>query len=347
MSYKSLADLAERHEKILVFGAGGGGDALGTVHLYLKLKKLGAKPIIGSLVWERYPIDPYPGPIPIEALIDAEPIGWSAALVNGNTIAYRYGVEVKFQLARLSQAMGEETLFIDASKGVAGVSQALRAANEVLGVEAVVGLDTGGDILALGCEDNLWSPLADAISLAGMKESGLPGFVAVHGPGADGELPPSTVLKYIAAIARQNGLIEVLGLSRFEVEYISKIMESIHSEASKIPVYAFKGEYGIREIRGKTRKVEVSPLTATTYLLDLDKVYEWSEPAKAVVGTRGIGQARERLNMHCIVTELDLELEQSRLRESPSTRAVPLDELRRELRRKLMRRGCTAFDCKL
>ncbi|MCE4622957.1 MAG: DUF1152 domain-containing protein [Desulfurococcales archaeon] len=346
MEYGSLMDIAEKHDRILVFGAGGGGDALGTVHLYLKLKKLGVEPVIGSIVWERHPVDPYPGPIPIESLLDAEPIGWSAAIVSGRTVAYRYGIEVKFQLARVIDALGVEGLFIDASKGVYGVSEALKAAHEVLGVEAVIALDTGGDILAVGCEDNLWSPLADAISLAGMKESGLPGVIAVHGPGADGELPTKKVLEYISIIASRGGLIEVLGLSRYEVNYISKIMEKVYSESSKLPVYAFKGEYGIREIRGKTRRVELSPITATTHLLQLDPVYEWSEQAKAVAGTRGIGQAKERLNKHCIVTELDLELELSRLKESPSYKAMPIDEVRRELRRKLMRRGCVAFDCK-
>lgn len=345
--YNSLVEVAERHSKVLIFGAGGGGDALGTVHLYLKLKKLGASPIIGSVVWERHPIDPYPGPIPVESLLDAEPIGWSAAIITGKTIAYRFGKEVKFQLAKVADSLGVEALFIDASKGVYGVSEAIKAASEILGVEAVIGLDTGGDMLAIGCEDNLWSPLADAVSLAGMVESGLPSLVAVHGPGADGELPPTTVLQYISRIASNDGLIEVLGLNKYEVNYISKIMENVYSEASKLPIYAFKGEYGTREIRSKTRSVEISPLTATTFLLDLQKVYEWSEQAKVVHGTRGISQAKEQLNKHCVVTELDLELELSRLRESPSYTAKSIDEIRRELRRKFMRRGCIAFDCKV
>lgn len=346
MSYSSLEDFARRHRRILVFGAGGGGDALGTVHLYLKLKRMGAEPLIGSLVWERYPLDPYPGPIPIETLVDAEPIGWSAALVTGKTIAYRYGVKVKFQLARVVEAMGGEGLFIDASKGARGVADALKAASEILGVEAVIGLDTGGDILAVGCEDNLWSPLADAISLAGIEESGLPGLVAVHAPGADGELSPSIILKYISIIASKEGLIEVTGLSRHEVEYISRIMEKVHSEASKLPIKAFKGAYGVVDIRGRTRRAEVSPLTASTFILDAGRVYEWSDQARAVASTSGISQASEKLNEYCIVTELDLELELDRLRESSSTRPLTLDEVRRELRRRLMMRGCVAFDCK-
>ncbi|MEB3806689.1 MAG: DUF1152 domain-containing protein [Desulfurococcales archaeon] len=345
-AYNSLRSLARRHKKILVYGAGGGGDALGAVHLYMKLKDYGAEPIIGSVVWERFPVDPYPGPIPLETLINAEPIGWSAALVTGESVALRYGYEVKFQLARVAGALGVEGLFIDISKGVAGVAEALRAAREALGVEAVIALDTGGDILAVGCEDNLWSPLADAVSLAGLAEAGLPALVAVHGPGADGELPQDQVLRYISRIAGEGGLIEVSGLSKIEVEYISRIMENIYSESSKMPIYAFKGEYGEKEIRAKTRRVHVNPVTAATFILDANKVYKWSEQAKAVSGTRGIGQAKERLNAYCVVTELDLELELSRLKESPTPRAQTLDEIRRSLRRRLMARGCKAFDCK-
>ncbi len=347
MSVKGLLDLARRYEKILVFGAGGGGDALGAVHLYLRLRRLGASPIIGSVVWERYPVDPFPGPIPLEALLDAEPVGWSSAIVTGNTIALRFGHEVKPQIARVAGALGVEALFIDISKGVVGVRDALRDAQEALGVEAVIALDTGGDMLAVGCEDNLWSPLADAVSLAGLQASGLPSLVAIHGPGADGELPENTVLHYISILARKEGLVEVTGLSKMETEYIKSIMDKVYSETSKIPVKAFYGEYGEIKIRGGTRSAHLSPATAATYLLETDKVYEWSETAKIVSWTRGIGQASQELNKYCIVTELDLEQELSRLREHPSHRPESLDEIRRRLRRRLMARGCKSIDCKV
>ncbi len=346
MSYPGgLLEVARRHKRVLVFGAGGGGDALGAVHLYLRLRDLGADPVLGAIAWERMPVDPYPGPIPLESLLNAEPIAWSAAIVTGETEALRWGRTVKPQIARVAGAMGVEALLIDASKGAAGVEQALRAVAEALGVEAVIALDTGGDMLAAGCEDELWSPLADAVSLAGTIASGLPAAVAIHAPGADGELPEDKVLRYISLLARQGALLEVTGLRRTDAEYISRIMDKVYSEASKIPVYAFQGEYGVREIRAGTRRVRVTPLQAATFLLDAGRVYEWSRPAQAVQGTRGIGQASQKLNELCIVTELDLENELSRLREQTSPEPVSVDEIRRRLRRRLIARGCSPVPC--
>jgi len=341
----SLSDFVKDHERILVFGAGGGGDALGALLVYFRVKELGGQPILGSVVWERHPVDPYPGPIPLEVVINAEPLGWSSALVDGSSVALRYGREVRFQLARVLEALGEKGVFIDLTKGVYGVASALRDVAEALDVKGVIAVDTGGDILAVGCEDNLWSPLADAVSLAGTVESGLPSLVTVLGPGADGELSQELVLRYIAELARRRALVEITGPARKDVEYISGLIDKVYSEASKIPIIAFQGEYGERRIRGGTRTVKVNPVSATMYLLETSKVYEWSSQAQAVSNTRGIGQAKERLNQHCVVTELDLELELSRLRETGSQRSLSVDEIRRELRRRLMIRGCTAFEC--
>jgi len=340
-----LQEIAERHKRILVFGAGGGGDALGTVHLYLRLRDLGAEPVIGAIAWERVPVDPTPGPIPLESLVDAEPLGWASALVTGETRALRWGREVKPQVARVAGAMGVEAVFIDASKGAEGVALGLREASEALGVEAVIALDTGGDMLAAGCEDELWSPLADAISLAGLKASGLPAAAAVHGPGADGELPPEKVLEYTALLSRRGALLEVTGLRRKDALYIKGLMEKVYSEASKIPVRAFLGEYGVASIRAGTRKVEITPVQATTLLFDADKLYEWSPIARAVAGTRSVAQASQQLNRLCIVTEFDLEMELSRLRETGGSEPKTLDEIRRELRRRLIVRGCQPPPC--
>ena len=341
-----LLEAARRYKRILVFGAGGGGDALGTVHLYLRLRELGAEPIIGAIAWERLPVDPNPGPIPLEALVGAEPLGWSSALVTGETIALRWGLEIRPQIARVAGALGVEALFIDASKGADGVATALVDAAEALGVELVIALDTGGDMLARGCEDQLWSPLADAVSLAGLHQSGLPGIVAIHAPGADGELPAETVLDYASQLARRGALLEVTGLRRIEAEYIRGIMDKVYSEASKLPVRAFQGETGTVEIRGGTRRVRLSLVQATTILLDAEKVYEWSPLAQEVAGTRGIGQASQRLNKRCIVTELDLENELQRLREKPRQEPLSLDEVRRRILQRLVRSGCEPIDCR-
>lgn len=335
---RSLEDIAAKFRNILVFGAGGGGDAAGAVHLYLKLKKLGANPVIGSIVWERFVVDPMPGPITIEELVNAEPLGWSVAIVTGETYALRYGREVKPQIARVAGVLGVKALAIDVGKGAEGVAEALRLAADQLGIEAVIAVDVGGDALAKGCEDSLWSPLADSVSLAGLLASGVPGFLAVHSPGADGELPRETVLKYIAEIAAMGGLIGIYGLTLEESEVLGKVVEVVVSEASKIPYQAFRGEYGVKAIRQGTRKVFIDPSMAVTYLLDA-KIAASTTPLPGLVErTRSIAQARGALNRACIYTELDLELDVSRLAERGM--ASDVIQLRVQGVEKLRRQGC-------
>ena len=335
----SLEDLASRYARILVFGAGGGGDAAGAVHIYLKLKRLGADPILGGIVWERHAVDPHPGPITVEQLVNAEPLSRSAAIVTGETYAIRYGLEVKPQLARVAGALGVEALAVDSGKGARGVAEALKAASEALGVEAVVAVDVGGDGLALGCEEELWSPLADAVSIAGTLESGLPALYAVHSPGADGELPRETVLRYIAEIARMGGLVGVYGLTLEDMETLSRVMEVTVSEASRVPYDSFRGVVGERSIREGTRRVPLDPSMVATYLLGVEEVARHTRLPGLVAGSRSALQAREALNSACIYTELDLELDLARARErglSPD-----LLELRSRGRESLRRRGCT------
>ena len=335
----SLEELASRYGRILVFGAGGGGDAAGAVHLYLRLRRLGAEPALGGIVWERYVVDPHPGPITLEQLVGAEPIAASAAIVTGETYALRYGMEVRPQLARVAGALGVEALAIDAGKGAVGVAEALRAASEVLGVEAVIAVDVGGDGLALGCEEELWSPLADAVSIAGTLDSGLPALYAVHSPGADGELPRGRVLEYIARIASRGGLVGVYGLTLSDMETLSRVMEVTVSEASRVPYDSFRGALGERVIRGGTRRVPLDPSMAATYLLGVEEVAGHTSLPRLVSGTRSALQAREALNSACIYTELDLELDLARARERGLT-PDPL-ELRSQGREALRRRGCT------
>ncbi|MEB3789581.1 MAG: DUF1152 domain-containing protein [Desulfurococcales archaeon] len=342
---ESLFDIAKSYDKILVFGAGGGGDALGALMVWNRLKDLGAQPLLGSVVWERFVIDPFPGPIPLEVMVNADPLGWSIGLVGPDSFANRYGFQVRPQVARVAKYTGGKTIFLDLSKGAEGLLEALLVAKEELGVDAIIGVDTGGDILAKGCEDNLWSPLADALSLYAMAESSIDSYTVVLSPGADGELSEEEVLQRVSEIARNNGLLEVFGLSRKDYLLGKEAEQEVVSEASKIPLRAFEGEYGVVTIRGGTRRVKISPVQSSAYLLDTHMVYKESPLAKSVAGTRGISQASQVLNKYCIVTELDLEQELSRLKEHGSQRQVTLVEVRRSIMNKLIRRGCRPLEC--
>jgi hypothetical protein len=337
----SLEDL-RGVSRVLVVGVGGGGDSLGALILYHKLKALGVRVLLGNVVWERFVLDPFPGPVPLEQVVNAEVLGRSVALVDGSSYVDRYGYRFKPQIVRASEILGEKTVFLDITKGVVGLVEAFDVVSERLGVEAIVGVDVGGDILALGYEDDLWSPLADSISLGALSKTRVPSMIAVLAPGADGELSQQTVLSRISEVAREGGLIGVYGLTRREYRALRKHLDMFTSEASKIPFEAFEGYVGEKSIRVGSRKVEVNMVSTTLYLLDVSVTYNRSVMAKLVSETRSVEEARRALNRHCIYTELDLEEELYRLRtQGGAITGRSLLEIRSDGRRRLLLSGCT------
>ncbi|MEB3758153.1 MAG: DUF1152 domain-containing protein [Desulfurococcales archaeon] len=330
---KSLRDLAVNHGPVLVFGAGGGGDVVGALHVYNRLKELGSQVYLGALVWERYVVDPHPGPLPLVSFFDVEPISETAAIGRGESVAYRYGREIKPQVVRIAEALGIEVVLLDGSRGGEGLASGLKSAVDYLEAKSIVAVDVGGDILAKGNEEGLRSPLADSLSLYALHKAGETGvapLLAVHAPGADGELDPEQVYYYTSLIARDNGLVETFGLNRSDIEILEKIRGKVVTEASAIPVDAFKGYYGEKTIRNGTRKVKVTPCSTVTFILDGEVAYKHSETAPLMEGTRHIGEASRRLNYKCIYTEYDLEKDiAAKLEEGFSVDDIDVEELTR------------------
>ncbi|MEN2999712.1 MAG: DUF1152 domain-containing protein [Acidilobaceae archaeon] len=331
-----------RGRKVVVAGVGGGGDALGALAFYLKLKAIGAEPLLASVVWERFVLDPFPGPIPLEQLRNAEVLSRASALVTKDSYVDRFGYQIRPQVVLAAQVLGERAVFLDLSKGDEGLREAFDSLAG-LGAEFVLGVDVGGDAVARGCEDELWSPLADAVSLSALRHSSLPSALVVLSPGADGELPPKAVLERLSRIARRGGLIGTYGLSRREHRALRPYLEAFVSEASKIPFEAFSGAWGEKRIRGGTRSVELTPLSTTAFAVDTVIAYEENELAKMVRGTRKISEARERLNRRCVYTELDLEEDLFHAKQSESP--ISLQQLRSEGRRRLLLSGCSPLLC--
>jgi hypothetical protein len=341
LTIESLEDLRDIG-RVLVVGVGGGGDTLGALILYYRLRALGVRVLLGNVVWERFTLDPFPGPVPLEQLVSAEVLGRSVALVNGSSYVDRYGYRFKPQIVRASEILGEKAVFLDISKGEVGLVEAFDVVGEKLGVGAIVGVDVGGDILALGYEDDLWSPLSDSISLGALYKTRVPSVVAVLAPGADGELSQQTVLARVSEIARMGGLVGVYGLTRKEYRYIRKHLDMFVSEASKIPFEAFEGHVGEKSIRLGSRTAQVNMISTTLYILDVDVTYSNSSIAKIVSGTKNIDEARKAMNRNCIYTELDLEEDLYKLRSKGGTlTGRSLLDIRSDSRRRLLLSGCT------
>lgn len=298
-----------RGERGLVLGIGGGGDSASAALIQLWLRMLGSDASIGGVVWERLPVDPTPGPIRLDELRPVERRGLATGWVSGSTHAIRGGRSFKPQVARVAEVLGEEALAIDLWPGPVEVAESLI---EVLdeGYGFIVGVDVGGDVLALGVEDDLWSPLADQVMLAvlaRLERRGFKALLAVHGLGVDGELTEAYLLRRLSALASKGGYLGAIGMGRAGADRLRRVVAAVETESSLLPLEAFEGRCGYRALRSSTRGVRLRLTSAITYIVDPLKLYEDSPMAKALSDAKSLDEANLKLNEMGVYTELDLE----------------------------------------
>jgi hypothetical protein len=294
----------------LVIGMGGGGDVVGALataeatRLYDR-----ADPVLGGLTWERRPIDPVPGPRAAAEIAGAETLAPGILLAGPET---RGGErEVAFAESRMAEFLGQPTVLIDINDGPAAVAEGLAAAIAELKCDLLVLIDVGGDVIARGDEAGLRSPLCDAVMLAAggrLSTSGQPVLLGVFGIGCDAELTPDEVLARLATVAGAGGLCGARGLTGPVADRMEAAMEVVATEASAQAVRAFRGASGPTTIRGGTRTLELSPVAALTFYLDVDiTIKTVGGLAQAVAGAGNLEEANDALNALGVSTELDYE----------------------------------------
>ncbi|WP_243675105.1 DUF1152 domain-containing protein [Vulcanisaeta distributa] len=171
---------------VLVIGiGGGGGDVVGSTITYSLAINEDKNAVLGAVLWERYVNDIVPGPIRIQELKNAEAIGNYLAIVNGDTYAVREGKHVIPQIANVLSVIKDDGLGISISGSVNNVAKELSDYVNKYGIDAVIGIDVGGDVLALGNEDGLYSPLTDSYSVAVLSKvqeiTGVPTVLGITG----------------------------------------------------------------------------------------------------------------------------------------------------------------------
>ncbi|PPJ34070.1 hypothetical protein C5E45_03345 [Nocardia nova] len=175
--------------------AGGGGDAITASALAGALPDLDIAAVM-SWSWDRLMMDPVPGPrtaADFVGLLDrggVSEVSETARLIGPG----------RSTLPQLARHVPQPLLLIDASAGVVGLAEQMRAAAGAFGADRLVIVDVGGDIVAEGNEANLRSPLADAVTLAAAVRTGLPVRVLVAGIGLDGELTSDEVIARLALL---------------------------------------------------------------------------------------------------------------------------------------------------
>jgi hypothetical protein len=292
-----------------VLGIGGGGDAVGSLAMARDVEARGIAWAVGGVAWERFPVDPHPGPRPLADIRGADPLGAGAALVDPE-MAATTPEGAHFCESRLAGFLGAPTVLIDVTGGPRGAAAGISEAATSLGCDLVLLIDIGGDAIAAGDEPGLASPLCDAVMIAAAAEAcgpELPCVLGVLGAGCDGELRPAEVLTRVAALAGAGAWLTTTGVSAAAADEIEAAARVAVTEASLLVARCARGTFGEVDIRGGRRTVEAGPLGAVCFLFDLHAALTELPLARAVAGTDSIEAAREALAGVGVMSELDYE----------------------------------------
>ncbi|MBP1357301.1 MAG: DUF1152 domain-containing protein [Sulfolobus sp.] len=333
--------------RALIIGIGGGGDVVSAYVAYEYYKRMGYETSLGAVIWERYVEDPLPGPICYDSLYNFQKINDSVYIVRGDTYAIRGNRKVIPQIARVLSVLKEKGYGICIRKGPYYTFIDLYEAIKKENFDLVVGVDAGGDVLAKGCEDTLRSPLTDFTMLyilAKLKEKGINSVLGVIGAGSDGELDHDYVLKRISEIASNDGLLDIKGIDKEMNKTLDKILEVANTEASRIPVEAFRGYYGMKLLRGGRKKAKVDPTTAVMFFLDPTIVASTSPLLKLFNNVKDIDELDETLRSNGIYSEYFFEKDLFR-KFGLDTPNAPPEEVEKIEKEGITRVGKPKIDC--
>jgi hypothetical protein len=272
------------------------------------LEFCGLQFVLGGLSWERRVFDPLPGPRMLREVENVRVLHQYVWMANGQS---RTKSGVYFAESRMAAYLEEEVLLVDINGGVNGVVAGVERAVEELNANLLVGLDVGGDSLATGTEPGLRSPLADSVMLAAFAELDKRGYRTVWGVfgyGSDGELTIDEIEAGLSKLSGAGGLLGAWSLTPRTAAELEEVIKRVPTEASAVPVQSFRGAWGETMIRGGSRRVKLTPLTALTFFVSATKLFDTlSRPAQAVRGSSSLDAANEALHAIGINTELDSE----------------------------------------
>ncbi len=335
-------ELGKDLKRALIIAAGGGGDSVGAVHTYLLLKRDNIEPTLGALVWERMSIDPCPGPVPIECFRNVEKISSTLYRVGPNTIVERCGRTFRPQISIVLECLNDRGIIYDPYRPVEEISREIVEYMNANGIDLLVISDSGGDILASGFEENLFSPLADSYTLSIAYQVCKKGFrtiLGIFGPGCDGELTREEIFTKFSTLAREGYFLFYVSLTPKIAEVMEKIVEKAHTEASRLPLRAYRGERGKISIRRGERQVDLDLTCAATYYIDVRGIEKITNLPVVLEKSKSILHAREILNSLGIMTELDIEEELSKLGErARELKGIEFLNFVRELKRRIKER---------
>ncbi|MEM0247444.1 MAG: DUF1152 domain-containing protein, partial [Desulfurococcaceae archaeon] len=125
------------------------------------------------------------------------------------------------------------------------------------------------------------------------------------------------LLERIDNYARKGGLLAVRSMCARDAKFLEEVLKDINSEASAIPLMAYRGVRGDVELRKGSRRVKVTLLNTFTFFLDAFMVVNSIEPVKGLRYTKSLEEAVKLVNSYGIYTELNLEEDLAKLGVKP------------------------------
>jgi hypothetical protein len=277
----------------------------------------GEAPVIASYSWDRRILDPMPGP---RSPKDFEGVRRLTPCNVEITAESRLRLGGSSTLSLLAETTRAQFVLLDPSNGALGMRQQVKELANHYRFTSVLLVDVGGDVVATGTEEELRSPLADALALATLADFPIPARVAVAGPGLDGELAASYVRSRCIALGG-----ELLGhLTATDVEPYFRALAQHPSEATTLLAASALGITGRAEIRDNADLVALSEDSADVYVLDASTAVAFNQLAKELVTTRSMTEAEAAAVSLCGRSELDYERQKATVLRSmnPPTAAV-------------------------
>lgn len=225
---------------------------------------------------------------------------------------------MEFSETRVARHYADEVVLIDITRGPRRLVEDLEQACEVLGIDLLIGVDVGGDVLAEGHEPGLRSPVIDSIGLIVLDKTRVDSCLGMFGYGTDGELTLDEIESNIARISSKDGLLGAWGLTRETRDELRDLVEVVDTEASRLPVEAASGALGMREIRQGELSLELKIPSTITFYFPPGIVADMSGPADFVRGSQSLTEATEAIREAGSMTEFDVGEQRLRSRHQPN-----------------------------
>jgi hypothetical protein len=285
--------------RVLLAGAGGGYDVYATLPLLAALEARGAEVVLANLSFT------YLGGTDAPRLTPS--LYCVSATSDGPDDYFPERTLARF----LEGARRGRTVYAIEKVGVAPVREAYRAIVERHGIDAIVLVDGGTDLLMRGDEERLGTPEEDATSLAAIARlEGVVKLAICVGFGIDHHhgVSHALFLENVAALAREGGFLGTQSLLASMPEarlYLEAVEHAEHTAPKATTIVntsiasAIEGRFGDHHRTERTRGGElfINPLMAMLWAFDLEAVARANLYLPALEGTVSIFDVEDVLEL--------------------------------------------------